>query len=123
MWKSVILKVFKAGYQCCVIFPCLFLSCVLVVFNSPVATPAHGLLGFSPIPRLRFISEYASLHCIFVPPPCFHFTTLLTRALFYGSFHCSYVFVPRLAFHKRQIFIFGALSYFKLGSFWKVCDV
>ena len=54
-------------YQCCAIFAC-FLGCVLV-FNSPVATPAHGLLGLRPSFRLRFLSWNASLLCMFVPPP------------------------------------------------------
>jgi len=50
---------------------CLFLSCVLGVFNSPVATPAHELLGLSPSLRLRYIYRRtrACLLCIFVPPP------------------------------------------------------
>jgi len=41
-------------YQCCVIFalPVFQTVCVLVVFDSPVASPAHGLLGLCPIPRL-----------------------------------------------------------------------
>ena len=43
---------------------CLFLYYVLGVFNSLVATPAHGP---SPSLRLRFISENASLLCVFVP--------------------------------------------------------
>jgi len=48
--------------------------------------------------------------------PRSHFNTLLTRALFYGPFQCSSIFFPRLAFRKRQIFIFGAVSYFKLEA-------
>ena len=30
-----------------------------------------------------------------------HFTKLLTRAIFFGPCHCSYVFVPCLAFRVR----------------------
>ena len=61
--KVVILNVFKTGIIA------LFSSCVLGVFKSLVATPAHGLLGLSPSLRLRFISENASLRCVFVPSP------------------------------------------------------
>jgi len=51
-------------------FSCL--SYVLGVFNSPVATPAHGLLGFCRRLRLRSISENASLlalYCILCHHP------------------------------------------------------
>jgi len=41
----------------------------MVFLNSPVATPAYGLLGLHPSFRLRFISDDASLLCMFVPPP------------------------------------------------------
>jgi len=63
MWKRCDIECVKDRYQCCVIFAC-FLSCVLDVFNSPVVTPAHGLLGLSPSFRLQFISEDASSVCI-----------------------------------------------------------
>jgi len=43
----VILNEFKTGINIMSFLP-VFLSCVLGVFNSPVATPAHGLLGLSP---------------------------------------------------------------------------
>jgi len=46
--------------------PVCFSSCVLVVFNSPVATPAHGLLGLSSILRLRFILENSSLLALYI---------------------------------------------------------
>ena len=47
-----------------------------------------------------------------------HFTKLLTRALLFGPCHCSYIFVPRLAFRvhvagdldKTISFVVGALS-------------
>jgi len=97
---------------------CLFFKLCLVVFNSPVAIPAHGLLGLSPIHGLRFILENANLLALYICATT-HFTTLLTRALFYGSFHCSYIFVPCLAFRQRRIFIFGAIGYFKLGALLK----
>ena len=62
-----------------------FLSCVLGVFNSPVATPAYGLLGLRLSFRLRFISENASLLCMFVPPP----TVPLHYVVNSGSFLCA----------------------------------
>jgi len=45
---------------------CPFLSCVLGVSNTPVATPAHGLLGLIPSLRLRFILENASLLGLYI---------------------------------------------------------
>ena len=48
IWKSCDFECVQDRYQCCVIFA-FFLSCVLGVFNSPVATPAHGLLPESSI--------------------------------------------------------------------------
>jgi len=54
MWKGCDFECVQDRYQCCVIFAC-FLSCVLGIFKSPVATPAYGLLGPSPSLRLRFI--------------------------------------------------------------------
>jgi len=41
---------------------------------------------------------------------------LLTRALLYGPFYCSYIFVPWLAFRQRRVFIFGTLGCSKLGA-------
>jgi len=94
--------------------PCLYIgksSCHTI--NSPVATPAHGLLRLSPSLRLRFIPENATLLCIFA-----HFPRLLTRALFFGPCHCSYVFVLCLAsrihvagdLNKTISFVVGVLS-------------
>jgi len=57
--KFVILNVFETGFNAVSFLPVL--SCVLDVFNSPVATPEHGLLGISPSLRLRFTSENRSL--------------------------------------------------------------
>jgi len=42
------------------------LSYILGVFNNPVATPTHGLLGLCPRRRLRLISEKASLFALYV---------------------------------------------------------
>ena len=41
---------------------CLF----FFFFNSPVTTPAHGLLGRNPSLRLRFISESTSLLALYI---------------------------------------------------------
>jgi len=60
--KVVILNVFKIGINVVSFLP-VFLSCVLGVFNSPVATPTHGLLGLNPSLRLQVIWENASLLC------------------------------------------------------------
>jgi len=60
----VILNVFKTGINTVSFLP-VFLSRVLGVLNSPVPTPAHGLLGQD----LVFVCENASLLCVFVPPP------------------------------------------------------
>jgi len=54
--KVVILNVFKIGINAVSFLP-VFLSCVLGVFNSPVATPANGLLGLSPSPITSYIGE------------------------------------------------------------------
>jgi len=56
--KVVILNLFKTGITAVSFLP-VFLCCALgVQFNSPVATPAHGL---SPSLRLRFISKKRKL--------------------------------------------------------------
>jgi len=94
---------------------CHFCCCVLGVFNSPVATPAHGLLGLNPSRWLRFISENASKLALYF---LCHHHRLLTQALFFGPCHCSYVFVPCLAFrvhfagdlNKTMSFVVGVLS-------------
>jgi len=82
----VILIVFKTGINTVSFLAC-FLSGVLGVFNSPVPTPAHGILGLG-IARVFICDLYwrtrACLLCIFLPPSTVpvHFTKLLTRALF-----------------------------------------
>jgi len=71
-------------------FAC-FLSCVLGVFNSLVATPTHGgALGFARVfdYHLHQRTRACSLS-VFVPPPRSHFTKLFTRPLFFGPSHCS----------------------------------
>jgi len=60
----VILNVLKTGINAVSFLPVL--RCVLGIFNSPVASPAHGL---GPSLRLQLISENASLLCIFMPTP------------------------------------------------------
>jgi len=85
------LNVFKTGINAV----SFILSCVLGVFNSPVATPAYGLLGFARL-QLRFISENVSLLALFHHPRS-QFTKLVTRVLFFRPCHCAYIFVPCLA--------------------------
>jgi len=100
----VILNVFKTGINAV-----SFFSWVFGVFNSPVATPAHGLLELSPSLRLRFISENGSLLALYICATTHgpHFTKLLTWALSLGTWHCSYIFVPCLAF---RIHVAGDLN-------------
>jgi len=77
-----------------VIFTC-FLSCVLGVFNSPVATPARGLsrvFDYDLYWRKRACFAYLCHH------PWSHFIKLLNRALFVGPCHCSHIFLACLAF-------------------------
>jgi len=64
------------------VFKACFSICVIGALNSPVATPEHGLLGLSPGLRLGFISENASLFCMFVSPP----TVLLHLVVSSASF-------------------------------------
>ena len=47
-------------------WPPMATALVLGVLNSPVATPAHGLLGLRPSLRLQFISENASVLALYV---------------------------------------------------------
>jgi len=61
--KVVILNVFKTGINAVSFLPVL--SCVFSVFNSPLATPTHGLLGLSGSLRLRFTSENASFIALY----------------------------------------------------------
>ena len=63
--KVLILNVFETGINAVSFLP-VFLCCVLSVFCSPVATPAHDPLGLSPSFRLRFISENASLLALYI---------------------------------------------------------
>jgi len=90
--KVVTLNVFK--YQCCVMCAC-FLSYVFDVYNSPVATPAHGLLGLSPSLRLRFILQNVSLLASYVCAAT-HGPTSLLRLLGLSSLGFSYIFVACL---------------------------
>jgi len=49
---------------------CLFLSCVLGVFNNLMAIPAHGLSGFARVFDYDLYgTTRAGLLGIFVPPP------------------------------------------------------
>ena len=71
---------------------CLFLRCVLGVFNDPVGTPACGLLGLR---SSLFRRTRASLLCMFVPTSTapLHYVGLIIWPC-----HFSYIFVPCLAF-------------------------
>jgi len=92
------------------------LSCVLGVFYSTVATLAHGLLELKPSLRLRLILENASLLAFYICTSTHN--NKLTRAVCIGPCHCSYVFVPCLAFrvhvagdlNKTISFVVGVLS-------------
>jgi len=65
-WKCCDFECVKTDrYQYSVIFAC-FLCCVRGVSNSPVATPAYGLVGHSPSLRLRFALENASLLALYI---------------------------------------------------------
>jgi len=64
MWKSVILNVLKTGINAVSFLPVFFI-CAFGVLSSPVATPAHGLLGLRPIRRLRFMLENSSLLALY----------------------------------------------------------
>jgi len=89
----MILNAFKTGINAVSFLP-VFLSCVLGVLNSPVPTPAHGLLGHSPCLGLRFILENASLLYVFVPPPTVPLHKVVNSGSFHcGPCHCSYIFV------------------------------
>jgi len=76
---------------------CLFLSCVLGVLNSPVPTPAHGLLVQRPCLRLWFILENTSLLELSI---CATTHGPTSQSFNSGSFHCgpchcSYIFIFR----------------------------
>jgi len=98
----VILNVFKTGINAVSFLP-VFLSCVLGVFNSPVATPAYGEFSITFYIGERKIACFVCL----CHHPRSHFTKLLTRALFFGPCHCSCIFVPCLTF---RVYVAGDLN-------------
>jgi len=65
------------------------------IFNSPLAIPAHGLLGLARVFHydLYSIMGNACLLALYICATT-HGPTSLTRALFFGTCHCSYIFVP-----------------------------
>jgi len=66
---------------------CLFLSYVHGVFNSPVATPHAGCSGLAEFSVTIYIGERELVCFVFLcRHPWSHFTTLLTRALFFRLF-------------------------------------
>ena len=113
-------------------FSQFILSCVLRVFNSAVATSAQRLLGLSRVfdYDLYWRRESELACCLYLyHQPRSHFTTLLTWVLFIGPCHCSYIFVPCLAFcahiagdgNKTASSVVGVLStYLALDSGWSV---
>jgi len=117
MWKNCDFERVWNRYQYCVIFG-YFLSCVHGVFNSAVATPAHGLHGLSLSLRLRFILENASLLVLYICAST-HFTKLLTWALFIGPCH-QWRSQPKFFWGGKfeggpKCFTLGEQQYFCLG--------
>jgi len=121
--KVAILNVFKTGINA------LFSSCVLSVFKSLMAPPAHGLLGLSTSLRLRFISENAGCVVCLCHHPKSRFTKLLTMlfllALSLFIYFCSMCGLSRScyrqglqekSFQAEQNW-FGPLTLVKL--FWR----
>jgi len=80
----------------------LFLSCVLGVFNSPVATLAHGLLGHTPESSFTIYIRKHEFACFIYL--CHHrqshFTKLLTRDLFNVGLVTVHIF--SLPFHHFE---------------------
>jgi len=67
----VILNVFRTGINAVSFLPA-FLSCVLGVLNSPMSTPAQGLLGLAREHECDYDLYGRTRACllgIFVPPP------------------------------------------------------
>jgi len=85
--KVVILNVFRTGMNAVLFLP--LLSCVLRYTGSSGLT---RVFDYDLYRRTWACFVYLCHH------PRSHFTKLLTRALFFGPYHCSYVFVPCLAF-------------------------
>ena len=100
-----------------------FSSCV-PVFNRPVAAPHTGSSGLA-----RFFDydlywgTRACLLCIFVPPPTVPLHYVVHSDSFLWAFTLFIYFRSMSGLSSEANFHFGALSYFKLGPFWKICDV
>jgi len=115
--KVVILNVFNLRQVLMLCHFCLFLSRVLGVFNSLVATPAHGLLGLSSNLRLRYISENASLLVLYICATTDGATSLscYLGLLTFGPCHCSYIFVPCPAFRVHVVGDLNNITSFVVG--------
>ena len=90
---------------------CLFLCCVLDVFNSPVVTAEHGLLGLNLSRWLRFISENASKLALYICATTIGFTSLSCQLRVFSlglvtvhmfSFHvCPFAFILQVTWIKQ----------------------
>ena len=97
-WRRVvILNVPKTGINAVSFLP-VFLSCVMVFLTTQWLLRHTGCSGFARVFDYDLYRRtQACFVCLFHQPRS-HFTKLLTRALFFGPCHCSYIFVPCLAF-------------------------
>ena len=109
-------NVFKTGNNAASlpVFQAVFLVFLtaqwLLRIRAPRASPEFSIT--------IYIGErkFACFVCLFHHPRS-HFTELLTRALIFGPCHCSYIFVPCLAFrvhvagdlNKTTSFVIGVL--------------
>jgi len=98
MKKVVILNVFKAGMN--VVSFCLFFELCSSCFHQPSSNSAIRAPRVSPESSTTIYigeRELACFACLFHYPQS-HIFKLLTRDLFFGPCHCSYIVVPCLAF-------------------------
>jgi len=70
--------------------------CLFFMLCSRCFQPS-GKIGLR-APQAQPESSMTIYICIFVPLPQSHFTKLLIRAFLFEPCHCSYIFVPCLAF-------------------------
>ena len=118
LWFWMCLR--QVAYQCCVIFACSFCAELLVFLFSTAQwqlrhTGSSGwawVFDYDSYRRTQACFVYLCHH------PRSHSTKLLTRALFIGPCHCSYIFVLCLAFrvhvasdlNKTISFVVGVLT-------------
>ena len=112
---------FVCGYACIM---CIGLKTAIWLFWDKIwlfwwtqfGNPAHGLPGSARV--FDYDWRTRAFVALFCHHPRSHFAKLLTRALFIGPRHCSYIFVPCLAFrvhvardlNKTILFLVGVLS-------------